>query len=355
MKVGVLLMNTGTADEPTVEAVARYLGEFLMDPAIISAPVFVRKPLVRHICASRPQRTVENYKAFWTPDGSPFMITSREQRDALAAELQTRGHAEVRVALAMRYGNPSIASGLEELREAGCERVVLLPCYPFQVNVCAGTCLNEARKVLRGLSRHGWKPEVVEVPSFCEQKAWQDALVESVRQVWQYKPGSKLLVSCHSTLLADIEHGDPYRDQIEACRDMLAHALGVPAEDALTCYQSRFDSRKWLQPFTEPCVLELAAQGVRDICILCPIFTAENMETALEVDRDLRASYLAAAGADASFTYVHTLNAAPGLIAALADAVEQALGGAAPEVVTSGVGADVSLPGMLMEGMCAKH
>lgn len=355
MKVGVLLMNTGTADEPTVEAVARYLGEFLMDPAIISAPAFVRKPLVRHICKSRPQRTVENYKAFWTPNGSPFMIASREQRDALKAELVARGHAEARVTLAMRYGNPSIAAGLEELREQGCERIVLLPCYPFQVNVCAGTCLKEARKVLKGLSRQGWKPEVVEIPSFCEQKAWQDALVESVRAVWQYKPGAKLLVSCHSTLLADIEHGDPYRDQIEACRDFLAQALGVPAQDALTCYQSRFDSRKWLQPFTEPTVLELAAQGVRDICILCPIFTAENMETALEVDRDLRASYLAAAGAGASFTYVHTLNAAPGLIAALADAVEQALGGAAPKVVTSGVGADTRLPGMLMEGMCGKH
>ena len=132
---------------------------------------------------------------------------------------------------------------------------------------------------------------------------------------------------------------------------MLARELGVPAEDALTCYQSRFDSRKWLQPFTEATVLELAAQGVRDICILCPIFTAENMETALEIDRDLRATYLAAAGQGASFTYVHTLDAAPGLINALADAVEQALGGSAPQVVTSGLGADTSLPGMLMEGV----
>jgi protoporphyrin/coproporphyrin ferrochelatase len=351
MKVGILLMNTGTADEPTVEAVARYLGEFLMDPAIIAAPTFIRKPLVRHICASRPQRTVHNYKAFWTPDGSPFMIASRQQRDALKAELIARGHADVRVALAMRYGNPGIAAGLEKLREEGCERVVLLPCYPFQVNVCAGTCLKEARDVLKKLGKQGWKPEVAEVPSFCEQPAWQQALAQSVRDAWSYKPGSKLLVSCHSTLLADIEHGDPYRDQIEACRDMLARELGVPAEDALTCYQSRFDSRKWLQPFTEATVLELAAQGVRDICILCPIFTAENMETALEIDRDLRATYLAAAGQGASFTYVHTLDAAPGLINALADAVEQALGGSAPQVVTSGLGADTSLPGMLMEGV----
>ena len=79
MKLGVLLMNTGTADEPTVEAIARYLGEFLMDPAIISAPYFIRKPLVQHICKTRPQHTVDNYREFWTPEGSPFMIASKAQ------------------------------------------------------------------------------------------------------------------------------------------------------------------------------------------------------------------------------------------------------------------------------------
>lgn len=343
MKLGILLMNTGTADEPTVEAVGRYLREFLMDPAIIGAPYFVRKPLVSHIVKTRPQRTVENYRQFWTPEGSPFMVTSRSQAVRLEEVLGARGE-QAHVVLAMRYGNPSIAAGLEELRGQGCDTLVLLPCYPMQVNVCAGTCLKECRDQLKALAKKGWRPRVVEVPSFFDQPAWREALIGAVRAAWAYEPGSKLIVSCHSTLLADIEAGDPYRDQVEATRDFLAQALGVPAQDALTCYQSRFDNRKWLQPLTEPTVVALAQQGVRDICVVCPIFTAENMETALEVNRDLRKTFLDAAGHDAIFTYVPALGDADGLIGALADAVQEALAGQAPQALTNGLSADTSLP-----------
>ena len=258
MKLGVLLMNTGTADEPTVEAIARYLGEFLMDPAIISAPYFIRKPLVQHICKTRPQHTVDNYREFWTPEGSPFMIASKAQATHLQETLRLRGEVGAHVVLAMRYGNPSIAAGLEELQQSGCDTVVLLPCYPMQVNACAGTCLKEARAQIAKLGKRGWKPRVVDVPSFYDQPAWREALIEAVQTSWTYTPGSKFLVSCHSTLLADIEAGDPYRDQVEATRDFLAEALGIPEQDALTCYQSRFDNRKWLQPLTEPTVVALA-------------------------------------------------------------------------------------------------
>ena len=222
MKLGVLLMNTGTADEPTVEAIARYLGEFLMDPAIISAPYFIRKPLVQHICKTRPQHTVDNYREFWTPEGSPFMIASKAQATHLQETLRLRGEVGAHVVLAMRYGNPSIAAGLEELQQSGCDTVVLLPCYPMQVNACAGTCLKEARAQIAKLGKRDWKPRVVDVPSFYDQPAWREALIEAVQTSWTYTPGSKFLVSCHSTLLADIEAGDPYRDQVEATRDFLA-------------------------------------------------------------------------------------------------------------------------------------
>lgn len=354
MKLGVLLMNTGTADEPTVEAIARYLGEFLMDPAIISAPYFIRKPLVQHICKTRPKRTVDNYREFWTPEGSPFMIASKAQATHLQETLRLRGEAGAHVVLAMRYGNPSITAGLEELQQDGCDTVVLLPCYPMQVNACAGTCLKEARTQIAKLGKRGWKPRVVDVPSFYDQPAWREALIEAVQTAWTYTPGSKFLVSCHSTLLADIEAGDPYRDQVEATRDFLAEALGIPEQDALTCYQSRFDNRKWLQPLTEPTVVALAEQGVRDICIVCPIFTAENTETAIEVDRDLRATFMEHAGEGARFTYVRALNDAPGLIGALADAVQDALAGQAPDVLTTGLGADTNVPRPVSEH-CPVH
>ena len=346
-KLGVLLMNTGTADEPTVEAVRAYLSEFLMDPAIIGAPRAIRKQLVRHICKHRPERTVANYEAFWTPEGSPFILTSREQCTLLAASLTEALGSPVHVALAMRYGNPGIPAGLRELRDAGCDGVVVLPCYPQQVSVCAGTCLKAANAEFERLRADGWQAESVDIFNFYEQPAYRRALVDRVAASWTYTPGAKLVVSFHSTLMADIEAGDPYRDQAEATRDFLAEGLGIPAEDVVLSYQSRFDNRKWLQPFTAPTVLELAAQGVRDICVVCPIFTATNLETAIEVDRDLRKTFLDAAGEGATFTYVPELNTDAGLIEALTAEVLSALADPQDYRQFPDPGQDTSLPGML--------
>lgn len=325
MKTGILIMNTGTPDAPTVEAVRRYLGEFLMDPAIIGAPAIIRRRIVAHICKHRPVHTLKSYEAFWTPHGSPFMLTSCRQRDRLALELTGRIAEPTQVALGMRYGSPSIARALKELRAGGCGRVVLLPLYPQQVNVCAGTCLAKAREELRALAAAGWEPQVVEIPHFYKLPSYRQALAASVRKVWEYRPGAKLVVSFHSTMMSDIKKGDPYREQTRETAVYLADDLGVPAADVITCYQSRFDGRAWLQPFTEATLNELAEQGVKDVCVVCPGFTAENIETAIEVGRDMRCAFLIRAGEDASFTAVPELNATGSFIKALADAVCAAL------------------------------
>ena len=349
MKTGVLLMNTGTADAPNVEAIRRYLREFLSDPAIIGAPAPIRNRIVNHIVKNRPPRTLANYEAFWTEQGSPFIIASNSQAEKLEAELNARGIGEFKVELGMRYGNPSIANALGALREADCEQLVLLPAYPQQTNVCAGTCINRARAALADMkAASGWNPIVSDALYFYDLPAYKDALAKQVAKHWRYEPGAKLVVSFHSTMLADIKAGDPYKAQTEQTAAWLAEALNVPAKDYIVSYQSRFDNRKWLQPFTEPTVLGLAASGVKNLCIVCPIFTAENMETALEINRDLRGSYLAAAPQGASFTYVPALNASDGLIAALADATEKALsGGFKGEQSGIGSTADTSVPGML--------
>lgn len=325
MKTGILIMNTGTADEPTIEAVRRYLGEFLMDPYILGMPTPFRRMLVKHICKHRPERTVHSYEEFWTPEGSPFMIASYKQRDRLAVELAAVVAQPTQVALGMRYGNPSIASALEELRDGGCERVILLPLYPQQVRVCAGTCFVKAEEELAKLTAQGWKPQVIKIPYFYEQDQYCEALAQSVRDAWEYKPGSKLIVSFHSTMMKDIAKGDPYVAQTRKTAVRLARDLDVPFEDLRVSYQSRFDARSWLQPFTEPTVLQLADEGVSDLCIVCPGFTADNIETAIEVDRDLRAAYLERAPQGAIFTKVPALNASSGLIKALASVVADAI------------------------------
>lgn len=327
MATGVLLINTGTPDEPTVESIRAYLYEFLMDPAIIGVPKPIRKMIVGHISASRPRRTVERYKGFWTDEGSPFLLACQRQAAALQKLLEESMDEPVYVQIAMRYGNPSIRSGLEALRDAGCDAVVLLPSYPQQVNVCAGTCLAEAEAQLADLAHTGWKPLVRRVGYFYDQPSYQKALADQVAKTWTWKPGSKLIVSFHSTLLHDIEQGDPYYDQAVATRDNLVERLGIPSEDVLLSFQSRFDGRKWLQPFTDQVVTELAQQGVRDICIVCPIFTARNIETAVEIAQDLRQDFLRACGEPATFTHVPELDDDPGLIRALALATLAALEG----------------------------
>ena len=337
MKTGVLLINTGTPDAPTLDAVRAYLHDFLSDPAIIGAPEFIRKRIVNHACKHRPLRTVEHYKGFWTDAGSPFMLTSIKQCERLGIELKARVVEPTQVVLSMRYGNPSIAAGLQQLRESGCEHVILLPLYPQNVNVCAGTCLKEAHECLERLAQEGWKPQVSEVKSFHSNEHYRHALASSVRKAWEYVPGSKLLVSFHSTMLADIKKDDTYLVQCTQTKDWLVEELGLDPADAILCFQSRFDSRKWLSPFTEQTLIKLQKQGVNNVCIICPGFVADNIETMIEVNADLRGKFCAPkipghagqtddravvnAMQKMDFTYVPALNTSAGLIHALADEV----------------------------------
>ena len=128
--------------------------------------------------------------------------TCRAQRDALQAELSTRAAHHLHVALAMRYGNPTIESALNALRTAGCERIVILPCYPQQAKVITGTCLEAVHAALETCAKQGWAPEVLGVKCFWHQPAYQEALATAVAKAWSYQSGAKLIVSCHSTLLS---------------------------------------------------------------------------------------------------------------------------------------------------------
>lgn len=358
--VGVLLVNTGTPDTPTVEGVRAFLAEMLADPVLVSVPRPVWNFILqRFILPRRPARTVEAYRKVWTDEGAPFLLTSLRQRKLLQAELDRRttqaagdgkqpGAAQpgdgkqpnaaqpggFRVELAMRYGNPPIETGLRALADAGCECLVVVPLYPQYVNVCAGTVLKETRTRLAALGEEtGWRPELVEVKSFYEQPAYREALAESVRAAWKRREGGKLVVSFHSTLLADIRGGDPYAQQARETAEDLARRLGLADEDWLLSYQSRFDNRKWLSPFTDMAVEFLGATGTDDVCVVAPGFVADNIETSVELGETLRDSFLDEARRtgtpDPRFVRVPALNDSPGLVAALADAVQDALRDAA--------------------------
>ncbi len=380
LKTGVLLMNTGTPDAPTEEAARTFLEEMLSDPALISMPPFLWKPILhKFILPKRPQKTAALYKQIWTDEGAPFLLTSLRQRDLLQKKLDEslRKHPassgksnqhfgehltnseepnqhfdehpsggdknsadtqrdsvygnvnnaqQFQVEIGMRYGNPSIESGLQVLYKGGCERIILLPLYPQYAKVCSGTCLSKAyEKLLELEKQYGWKPQVIDVKDFFEQKSYIDGLVKSIHQKWDYKKGDKLVISFHSTLMADIKKGDPYKNQAEQTAKALADALNMADDDWVLSYQSRFDSRKWLSPFTADTVQFLGAVGTENVCIVAPGFVSDNLETSIELGQQMKELFLKEAERfgteNAQFVYAEALNDDELLIDALAKSI----------------------------------
>ena len=323
------MMNTGTPDAPTPEAIRPYLKQFLSDRNIIHAPRCIWYPVLNLcILPNRPKKTAPNYRAFWTKDGSPFLLTSLEQRDKLRARLAELAGEPVAVELGMRYGNPSIASALDALLDAGADHIVALPMYPQETKACAGTCLEEFDRVLAAAlaAREDTpRPTVEKIPYYWNAPGYLDVLAQSVRDAWTYEPGKKLVVSFHSIPLSHAAAGDTYNESTKATALGLASKLGVPEEDLDITYQSRFDSRKWLGPFLNPELRRLASEGATDVAAVCPIFSVDCIETCVEVDKEAREEFVSAArkaGAEApNFTYVPALGASDAFIDVLANLV----------------------------------
>ena len=327
-KLGILMVNTGAPDEPSVDAIKRYLAEFLMDPMIVSVPRPIWRVILNaFILPRRPKRTIVSYRKIWTEHGSPYILTSQEQRSLLAAELARRGFngGDFEVALAMRYGSMGIAKGLARLEEAGCSAIAALPLFPQEVMACTGTILKKVRDELTIAAAHGWRPELVEIRSYCDQKPYIDGMVERIESQLRLAPGSKLLFSFHSTLLAHIEAGDPYCNQVAASIEAIAVRLGLDPSDYAVGYQSRFDTRKWLKPSVETVLARWIESGVKSIAIAFPGFVADCIETLVEIPRVVETLCAAhPAGRDVEFTYVSALNESPQHIEALANAIEKA-------------------------------
>ena len=359
-------MNTGTPDEPTPEAIRPYLKQFLSDRNLIDMPPALWQPILNlFILPNRPKRTAPFYRAIWTSEGSPFMIDSLALRDALAARLDSllggeradaassgetdggpatsRGIAGKRaaVALGMRSGNPSIEAGLRELRDAGADTVVALPLYPQRTRSCAGTCFEEFDRAFRrvfgalpdesdGSLGEASVPRVVRVGHYWDAPGYLQALARSIRDAWEYAPGSKLVVSFHSIPMSHAQAGDPYPEQTLATARALASELDIPRGDVRLTYQSRFDGRTWIGPMLEPMLSRLAKEQVKNVAVVCPGFSVDCLETLHEV-RDLAAAHFADeckrfGNEGASFAYIPALGADSALVEVLAHVVARKTG-----------------------------
>ena len=316
--LGIMLMNIGTAAEPTEEAVREHLRVFLADRHLINVPPIIWKPIMNlFILPNRPRKTLPHYQEFWTPEGSPFTLTCFEQRRIIEERLRGRISEPYLVKFAMRYDPPRIGDVMQELADAGCDRIIALPMFPQWTVPCAGTIFDElddeyAKRFGGPQDGSGAGPRIVKVMSYWQEPGFIQALADSIRRVWEWKPGRKLVMSFHSIPLSYVTKlGDTYLETTKVTLQETARELGIPDEDAVLVYQSRFDSRKWAGPFLVPTVQQLARDGVTDVAVVSPIFSVDCLETHFDTDLETREAFQTAArevgNQDAHFTYVPAL------------------------------------------------
>jgi ferrochelatase len=293
--IGVLAVNLGTPDSPSYFAVQRYLREFLGDRRVINTSRLVWLPLLYGVVLPfRPLRTVLKYRKVWLRGGSPLAVYSQALAAKLGSVLRDSCGDGVCVALAMTYGNPSIATAIRSLAEQGVRKLLVLPLYP---QYCSSTTGSVFDRTTSALQRWRWLPETRFVNDYHDDAGYIDALAEKIRQHWaEVGERSHLLFSYHGIPAVYVAEGDPYQRQAETTTRLVAARLGLSPEDWSHCYQSRFGSVVWLQPYTEDTLEVLARRGVAKLTVVSPSFAVDCLETLEEVAIEYRDKFLAMGG-----------------------------------------------------------
>ncbi|MDE2368463.1 MAG: ferrochelatase [Burkholderiales bacterium] len=322
-RTALLLVNLGTPDAPTPAALRRYLGEFLWDPRVVEIP---RLPwwLILHgiILRTRPAKSAAKYASIWLPEGSPLAVWTQRQTAAVEQVLAQRGHGLL-VRHAMRYGKPSIAATLDALRAEGVTRLLVLPLYP-QYAAATTASVNDGVMVWAQSARR--TPEIRFIAEYPDDPGYIAALAAQLRAHWARDGrAAKTVLSFHGLPERSLALGDPYHCQCLKTARLLGEALGLAEGELLVTFQSRFGRARWLQPYTEPTLRELAAAGVESVDVMCPGFVADCLETLEEIAIECRDAFIQSGGK--RFRYLPCLNDDPAWIAALADLAERHLQG----------------------------
>ena len=315
-RTGVLISNLGTPDEPTSRAVRRYLAEFLSDRRVIALSPLLWKPILHGIILRiRPRRSARLYQKIWMEEGSPLLVYSQRQRDALQKELNQRGHA-VPVALGMRYGRPSIAQALDELDAV--DTLIVLPLYP-QFSNATTTSTRDA--LTHALNHRGHTPKVHFIEHYAHDRAYLNACAAQIHNFRaQRGTDEKLILSFHGLPKESIGQGDPYARQCRESAGEIARILGLRWDQWCLTFQSRFGPKEWLTPYTDETLRKLPETGIRSVDVFCPGFSADCLETLEEIEQENQAVFRAAGGE--TFRYIPALNDNTDYVHALAGLIE---------------------------------
>jgi ferrochelatase len=313
-RTGVLLVNLGTPAAPTAAAVRRFLAQFLHDHRVVDASRWWWCPLLHFVILPlRSPRVARNYASIWMAEGSPLMVHSQRLAQALKGALP-----ECEVALAMRYGEPSIAAALESLRARGAARLVVLPLYPQYSTTTTASVLDAVVAALAG------SPLPLDaINDYYVDDGWLEALAASVRAHWDaHGRGEKLLLSFHGIPQRLVDRGDPYAMQCERSAQALATRLGLAPDAWRLTYQSRFGREPWLGPATIDTLEAWGKAGVRHVDVVCPGFATDCLETLEEIAVVNAAAFARPGG---TLRFVPALNDAPAHVEALAAMIRRRL------------------------------
>ncbi|GAB2536888.1 ferrochelatase [Rhodanobacter koreensis] len=320
VQAGVLLVNLGTPTAPTAQALRPYLAEFLGDSRVIDYPRWLWW-LILHgvILRTRPRRSAHAYARIWTDQGSPLRYGSEALAANLQAELDRQHPGKLRVALAMRYGEPSVAHTIEQLQREGVRRLLVLPLYPQYSATSTGSVIDAVADTFKTLR---WPPELRVVNDYHDDPMHIDALATRIERWWAtHGRGEKLLLSFHGIPERYVRLGDPYAEQCQRTAKLLRERLQLSEEQLIVSFQSRVGRERWLQPYTDARVRELAAAGVRKLDVACPGFAVDCLETLEEIAMQNRDFFIAAGGA--TLRYIPALNDSKEQVHSLAALVQR--------------------------------
>jgi len=312
-KTAVILTNLGTPDTLELGSVKRFLKEFLSDPLVISMPRLLWLPLLYGVILPlRSPKTLQAYGRVWGEDGSPLLVYAKKQREALQQKLLEQAHVE----LTMRYGNPSFVSVLRLLRNAGIDKLIVLPLYPQYSVTTTATSSQHLKNTLRDLD---YSPTIEFIGYYPDHPAHIDPPAESVHEHWQ-QGQRHVLMSFHGLPKANVDRGEPYQQQCEKTAQLLAAKLELDTADWSIGYQSRFGKQPWIQPYTSDVLRQLVTQDIRTVDVVCPGFSADCLETLDEIKVECRHEFIQLGGEE--LDYIPALNDRDGHIEMMRQLVE---------------------------------
>jgi len=303
-KTGVLLINLGTPESTNWFDIRKYLKEFLSDRRVIEVnPIIWQIILNLFILTFRPSKTAKAYKKIWMKkeNMSPLRFYTEKQSLKLNNKI---GNEQLIVDYAMRYGQPSIKKKINDLKEIGCENLVILPLYPQYAAATTATVCDE---VYRSLSVMRWQPSLQVIPHYESDPLYIGAIVKSIEKKInqiKWKP-DLIMASYHGIPKKYFDKGDPYHCYCHKTTRLVAEKMTTKIP-IITTFQSRFGPQEWLQPYTDKTLEKLPKEGKKNILVICPGFASDCVETLEEISMEGKASFIEGGGEN--FEFVPCLN-----------------------------------------------